>query len=33
MYLLGYKYRLVRDQILHKSPSGFMEFDNVTNWY
>jgi hypothetical protein len=33
MYLSEYKYRLVRDQILYKSPSGFMEFDHVTNRY
>jgi hypothetical protein len=33
MYLSGYRYWLVRDQILHISPSGFMEFDHVTNRY
>jgi hypothetical protein len=30
MNLSGYKYPLVRDQILHL---GLMEFDHVTNWY
>jgi hypothetical protein len=30
MYQSGYKYRLVRDQILHKTHP---EFDHVTNRY
>jgi hypothetical protein len=33
MYLSGYKYCLVRDQILHKALWSFMEFDHVANRY
>jgi hypothetical protein len=33
MCLLGYKYGVVRDQILHKALLGFMEFYHMTNRY